>query len=180
MTIKLSCLFFYRRVFDPSQRMKRLIEGGILVIFLTYIALFFSTVFECTPIRKSWNPLLPGHCLKPRGLPYASGAINVASDIYVLILPIPCIWDLNMNITRKLRILSLFSLGILYPYPQISMSKSTVLTIFSVSALQALFGLVKRTSCMMDRSIRLGIFPRFQYGRKSIAATRREILVSPC
>ena len=92
-----------------------LIEGGILVIFLTYIALFFSTVFECTLIRKSWNPLLPGHCLKPIGLPYASGAINVASDIYVLILPIPCVWDLNMNTTRKLRILSIFSLGILYP-----------------------------------------------------------------
>ena len=75
--------------------------------------MFFSTVFECTPIEKSWDQLKPGHCLIPEALPYASGAINVITDLYVLILPIPCIWSLNMRMSRKLRTLAIFSMGIL-------------------------------------------------------------------
>lgn len=93
--------------------MKWSIYAGIFAVLGLYTGLFFSTVFECTPIRKSWNVLTPSHCLKPKGLPYASGAINVVSDIYVLLLPIPCIWGLNMNLGRKLRVLSVFGLGIL-------------------------------------------------------------------
>ena len=78
-----------------------------------YIALFFANVFECSPVRKSWYPELPGHCLRAGGLPWASGAINVVSDIFVVVVPIPCIWQLNMKLQRKLRILALFSLGTL-------------------------------------------------------------------
>ncbi|KAM0795823.1 hypothetical protein BDR22DRAFT_919339 [Usnea florida] len=109
--IKLSCLVFYRRVFSPSQTAKWFISAGMGFVVSAYIALFFANIFECSPVRKSWYPELPGHCLHPGGLPWASGAINVVSDIFVVVVPIPCIWQLNMKLQRKLRILALFSLG---------------------------------------------------------------------
>ena len=96
--------------------MSRVIHGSIFAILCCYIALFLATVFECTPIRKSWIARTPGHCFPQKVLPYTSGTLNVASDILVLVLPIPCIWGLNMKIGRKLRVLSVFGLGILYEH----------------------------------------------------------------
>ena len=92
---------------------KWFIYAGMGFVVSAYIALFFATVFECSPVRRSWYPELPGHCLPVRGLPWASGAINVFSDIFVVVVPIPCIWQLNMKLQRKLRILAVFSLGTL-------------------------------------------------------------------
>lgn len=111
--IKFSYLWFYRRVFSPSPKMKWFCLIGIYLIGGAYAGMFFSTLFQCAPIRRAWHPELPGHCLPEKGLPYASGAINVVSDFYVLIIPIPCIWSLNMKLHRKLRVLSIFSLGTL-------------------------------------------------------------------
>ena len=65
--------------------MKWFIHGGIFTILAAYIGLEFSTIFECSPVSRSWHPELPGHCLPVQGLPYASGAIIVVSDIYVLL-----------------------------------------------------------------------------------------------
>ena len=114
--IKLSCLLFYARVFSPDPKTRRFIHGGMVFILAAYTAMFFSTLFQCNPIQKAWYKTMPGYCLPPRGLPYASGVINVVSDIYVLVLPISCIWGLNMKTRRKLRTLATFGLGILYDF----------------------------------------------------------------
>jgi len=114
-SMKLSCLLFYRRIFKPSKRWRWILIGAMCLLICTYTGLFFATLFDCAPIEKSWNILVRhGSCLPPKGLPYASGGINVASDLVVLILPIPAVWSLNMKVERKLRVLALFSLAILY------------------------------------------------------------------
>ena len=141
-TIKLSCLFFYRRVFNPSRKMRGFIHGGIAIIILVYILMFFLTLFKCTPIAKNWNALSPGHCLPPKGLPYASGAINVVSDIFVLVLPLPCIWSLKLKLSRKLRVTAIFNLGILHSFLLPSDYDLTLMSFDTVSASQALSGLV--------------------------------------
>lgn len=113
-TFKISCLFFYRRLFSPSRKITIFVDGGVIAIPCGYTAPFsFATLFECIPVSKNWNRYEPGHCTRPKVLPYPSGAINIVSDLYVLILPIPCKWRLNMKLSRKLRILAIFGLGIL-------------------------------------------------------------------
>lgn len=114
LVVKLSCLLFYQRIFSPSRKMRWLILAGMCLIGGTHTGLFFSALFECIPVQKSWRPELQGHCLPPKGLPYASGAINVVSDIYVLVIPIPCIWELHMQFHRKLRLMIIFGLGVLW------------------------------------------------------------------
>lgn len=112
--IKLSCLLFYRRVFAPNNVTLKFVYAGIAFIILVYTTMPSTTIFECTPIRKSWDELTPGHCYPKKILPYFSGAINVVTDLYVLILPIPVLWSLNLSLNRKLRLVGVFSLGILY------------------------------------------------------------------
>ena len=113
-TIKLSCLLFYRRVFAPNKIMKILINGGISFLVVAYTAMLFLTIFDCTPVYKAWNPMAPGNCFPVRILPYISGILNAATDIYVLVLPTPTLWGLQLKTSRKIRVMAIFSLGILY------------------------------------------------------------------
>lgn len=117
------------------------IHAGISFVLAAYTALFFTTLFECILIKKGWDLRTPGHCLRPKVLPYCSGAINVITDLYVLILPIPCIWGLQVKLGRKLRALALFGLGILYDPFMFSKSDATLILIDVAFAPQALSGL---------------------------------------
>ena len=112
--IRMSFFFFYLRIFAPSNKMRIAIYAGMAFNIASTVSLFFGTIFQCTPVEKSWNPILPGHCIPPKILPYHSGGINVVTDLYVLGLPIPCIWNLHASWKRKLRTTAVFGVGILY------------------------------------------------------------------
>ncbi|KAK2849620.1 hypothetical protein FQN49_005575 [Arthroderma sp. PD_2] len=111
-TIKLTFLFFYRRVFSPQTLSNILITFGIVFVTVAHVAILFATVFSCNPVARAWDATRPGHCINPTILPYLSGGLSSATDLYVLILPIYPVWNLNMNIRRKIKLLGVFGLGI--------------------------------------------------------------------
>lgn len=111
--IKLTILFFYRRIFSPQTKTKYFINVGIAFVACLNTAIFLTTVFNCIPIEKQWNVALDGHCFNPEILPYVSGVSSSLTDIYVLLLPIPLLWGLNMNLKRKVRLMVIFSFGLL-------------------------------------------------------------------
>lgn len=66
---------------------------------------------ECTPIAKSWDVSLPGHCLDTVSL-YMIGSISdVVMDFLILILPLPAIARLQMPMSRKIELVIIFALG---------------------------------------------------------------------
>ncbi len=65
-------------------------------------------------MRRIWNPTVPGRCLDVTVLPYTSGIFNILSDFYILLIPWPFIWGPNMGRDRKLRLVAIFSVGLLY------------------------------------------------------------------
>ncbi|KAI0451111.1 hypothetical protein F5B21DRAFT_488212 [Xylaria acuta] len=111
--IKLSLLFLYRRLFNLKTKpiTRAAINGGIVVVFLFNLGLFLGIVFFCIPVQKAWDNSLDGHCSSPAPLSYLSGVWNVVVDIYILVLPIPLVWDLNMSLKRKLRLIAVFGVG---------------------------------------------------------------------
>lgn len=111
----LKCVFllFYARVFSPSLKMKWLTRFGMSSCVIFYTAVLIRSIFVCNPIRKIWIPLEPGSCLNVIILPYATGFFNLASDFYILVLPMPSLWNLKMKRNRKLRIMAIFGVGIL-------------------------------------------------------------------
>lgn len=115
--VKLTLLFFYRRLFQAQAKARYYINGAIIFVFALNVALFFTTVFSCNPVEKEWNAMVRGHCFNPVVLPYISGISSSLTDLYVLILPIVLLWGLNMNTQRKLRVSFVFGLGILYVVP---------------------------------------------------------------
>jgi hypothetical protein len=61
----------------------------------------------------AWNRTIHPKCINLNLLAYATGAIFVAQDVVILILPIfPCL-ELQMGMKKKLQVIFMFSIGAL-------------------------------------------------------------------
>ncbi|KAL4935413.1 hypothetical protein BDV06DRAFT_228852 [Aspergillus oleicola] len=109
--IKLALLFFYYRIFPRHNRIRYFIIFGVLFVVVSHTTLLFCTVFACSPVQRSWDPTLPGRCWDPIILPYLSGALSVATDFYVLLLPVKTLWGLHTTTRKRIRLLIVFGLG---------------------------------------------------------------------
>ncbi|KAI0392746.1 hypothetical protein F5Y17DRAFT_342784 [Xylariaceae sp. FL0594] len=108
---KLSALFFYARVFRSNNRIFKInlwIAGSLVVGWI--VAALISTAFQCTPIEKAWNPLLPGHCINTYVWYLSTAALSVVIDVYILLLPVPMIWALKTSMRRRIYLLCAFFL----------------------------------------------------------------------
>lgn len=115
--IKLSILLQYLQIFVPVKRTTTMYLASYALIWSNFIFYFVSTfveIFACTPIRKTWDPLIPGgHCINILALNVAASSINSASDLGILILPQISIWRLQMSLKRKIQVSVIFLIGIL-------------------------------------------------------------------
>ncbi|KAL2833430.1 ribosomal protein L36e-domain-containing protein [Aspergillus cavernicola] len=111
---KLSIFLLYLRVFAPSRRGKTYWVILLLIWFnlAFYLANFFMKIFQCTPRSKIWDKDTPGHCININIPILVTAAINVASDLMMLSVPIICVWRLHMATKRKIGISAIFVAGI--------------------------------------------------------------------
>jgi len=116
--IKLSILLQYLRIFVPSRT-------GNLVLFVgIHVCIWSNLVYDlahvifmialCSPREKIWKPWLhTGHCLNANALYLASGFFNIISDFAILILPMPCLWKLQVPLRKKNFVTTIFAAGLL-------------------------------------------------------------------
>ncbi|KAK3170138.1 hypothetical protein OEA41_009524 [Lepraria neglecta] len=108
---KLSLLFFYHRIFPVRKFTIISIITGIVMVGWC-IALIFSVIFGCKPVGYFWDKTIQGgHCINENVLSYGITAANIATDIIVLVLPIPWLWNLQMRTSKKLALSGIFVLG---------------------------------------------------------------------
>lgn len=77
------------------------------------VGVLFGVVFLCIPVEKAWNNALPGRCSNPQLLAYLTGAWNVLMDLFIFIVPIPLIRNLNMGEKQRNRLVVVFGIGAL-------------------------------------------------------------------
>lgn len=82
-------------------------------------------IFECIPIHKAWDPLVPGHCIDLIELSLATGYMNIVTDVMVLLLPVPLVWQLQLATRLKFAVIGVFFTGAL----QVPLSLIKALTI---------------------------------------------------
>lgn len=81
--------------------------------FLLYLALFQAITFSCTPWQKIFHLYLEGRCMNGMVCITAAAALNVVSDIFILVLPMFGIAKLHMALKKKLMVVSVFAIGLL-------------------------------------------------------------------
>ena len=74
--------------------------------------LFFVAIFNCKPVRKSWNPWIEGSCMDFGTIGAFTSAFNSVSDLLILILPQPLIWRLQTTLKKKIALSAVFLIGI--------------------------------------------------------------------
>src|SRR4051812_39343127 len=67
---------------------------GLNTIFFT--TLMFIEIFQCSPRKKIWNPMIEGSCININQTFVATGVINVVDDRVILILPLVWTWKLQL------------------------------------------------------------------------------------
>ena len=53
-------------------------------------------------------------CARASPLDIIIGIVNIISDLYLIILPLPAVWSLNMAFGRKVGVLAIFLTGFMY------------------------------------------------------------------
>ena len=109
---KTSALFFYTRLFGSTGRAFRYATWlGHFFVATWVVVIFIVTVFMCNPPQKFWLPDTAGTCL-PVGIPWLSSAIpTTLIDLYVIILPLPMLWKLQLKPSRKFLVTCVFLCG---------------------------------------------------------------------
>jgi hypothetical protein len=82
------------------------------VVFGYWIACILTTSLLCQPIQSNWDLSVKGSCGNTVAIEVFSGAFNMAIDIWVVLLPLPTIWKLQLSAQRKWTLTAAFSLGL--------------------------------------------------------------------
>ena len=85
----------------------------LVVLFLFYISTTFVKIWECTPRRKIWDKSIQGKCVNVAGVLDASSFFNTVSDVFILLVPVKAISDLQMKKKRKAGVLAIFTVGLM-------------------------------------------------------------------
>jgi hypothetical protein len=82
----------------------RIALGLIWSNLILYASLSVVFACACIPREKIWNPHMDGRCINSNDGLIASSAINVVSDLSILVFPLVTIWKLVIPLKSKLRV----------------------------------------------------------------------------
>lgn len=78
------------------------------------IAFIFVYCFACRPLLKTWHIVtIPGECFDMIKVNYSIGALNLATDLVILMMPVPLVLKLHLHTRQKIGILGIMLTGAL-------------------------------------------------------------------
>lgn len=118
---KISILALYLRIFTDN-RVRRACYVLIAILIANWIAFLFALTFQCSPVAFQWNKTIPGgRCSNISAFYKSTSAPNIVTDIVIMILPIPTIWQLQVSTIRRIGLMFVFLVGsvlVAFPYQQ--------------------------------------------------------------
>ncbi|KAH9867681.1 hypothetical protein IAQ61_008275 [Plenodomus lingam] len=111
--VKLTFLLFYMRL-TSEQIFRILTNTGFVLNSAIILFNILLTVLQCTPFEKILHPTLPPEvkCINARTVTFTPPVLNIAMDLYILCIPIPIVWNLQMAVRRKATILFVLGFGL--------------------------------------------------------------------
>ena len=112
--IKLSVLFFYRRIF-VSKKFSIVTWSLIGLIVCWMISFFFSQIFICSPVSAGYGTRLQlfTQCGDTLTRLRVYTITDIITDVMILSTPIPMVVRLHTNTKRKVAIIAIFLMGAL-------------------------------------------------------------------
>ncbi|KAI9697142.1 MAG: hypothetical protein M1820_007877 [Bogoriella megaspora] len=114
--IKLSVLFFYRRIFSVRHHFRLFNTILIWLVAAWTLAFFWTEVFVCgTDFTVQWKnrKTAPQHCIDHGTELLVFGITDLVGDIIIVVMPFFCLRQMQMTSREKLGIGIVFLLGTL-------------------------------------------------------------------
>lgn len=110
---KLSLLSLYLQVFRPNLRLRYAIYFGMVFVTLFYTGIFiaFCVLAIPRPGESLIGTILSNDVASLIPISVALGGVNVASDFYIFLLPIPGVVQLQMPTKKKIGVCAIFATG---------------------------------------------------------------------
>ncbi|KAF6810061.1 CFEM domain-containing protein [Colletotrichum plurivorum] len=113
--IKASILYFFLRIF-PDKKFRNIVWATLaydLLIGLIFIVLSFVQRQPTWLIWEGWRDKDPqGVVVDLNKMGLAHGGMNIALDVWMLVLPLTQLYKLNLKPRKKLGIMAMFCVGI--------------------------------------------------------------------
>ena len=112
---KVSIFLQFIRIFIPNHRstsfyLVQVLLWGNILVFSVFLLI---RIFECAPISKIWEPIIPGTCISHSFVWVCITCICLVSDVLIMVLPITWVYHLQMPSQRKIIISAVFAIGTL-------------------------------------------------------------------
>ncbi|KAJ5168355.1 uncharacterized protein N7482_003949 [Penicillium canariense] len=112
--VKIALLSILTRIFAPYRGKVWFIYILLGCLCTYYTIALIVKIRMCDPIPLYWLGELPnggGSCLDQAAALIADSVISVVSDLIILVLPLPLTWSLQMERSRKLRVIGILGAG---------------------------------------------------------------------
>ncbi|KAI0973693.1 hypothetical protein F4678DRAFT_425557 [Xylaria arbuscula] len=108
--VKLSILSLYTTLF-PNPKFQKVSYGTMVVSATFFIYVFLTAFVTCTPVQFNWDKSIPGGTCG-QSVPFlVSGILNVVIDAFIVALPMPMLFNLQLSLYKKFSVAVMFSLG---------------------------------------------------------------------
>ena len=108
---KASLLAFYFRMSQLRWLKVTSVVLGLVIVAYS-LALIFALVFACRPIAAAWDVTIANaQCINRPAIYVVLAVLNIATDVILLILPIPMVWKLQMPVVQKIGVIIVFLIG---------------------------------------------------------------------
>lgn len=113
--VKLTLLLFYLRIF-PKPIIRKLIWATVVFDIVWAFAFIVASIFQCQPISyywMSWDKEHVGKCININALAWTNAIISLVMDVWMLVLPLYEIFQLQLSWRKKIGVAFMFFVGTL-------------------------------------------------------------------
>jgi hypothetical protein len=108
---RLAILLLYIEIFTTTWfKYVSYTTCGIVVLF--FIGSITTSLRLCVPLEFTWNKSIGGTCGNIGLAELVAAAINFCLDFWIVLLPLPIVWKLQMAKHKKIAVTAAFSMGL--------------------------------------------------------------------
>lgn len=110
--VKCCIILLYLRLFHVVRWFRVSCWALLAIVAMYCTGSVAATIFQCRPIIRAFDKTTPGTCINTAKFWFANAGFSIATDIIILLLPLPLVWKLEVPITQRLALVGVFTMGI--------------------------------------------------------------------
>lgn len=108
---KIALLYILIRIFKPYKSKVIFIYVLLACLTVYYTISLGIKLGMCQPVQAYWTLQKPAFCLDQQAALVSDSVISMATDMIILVLPLPLTWSLQMPTSKKLKVIGMLSAG---------------------------------------------------------------------